>query len=229
MVPWLWVIGRHDFTRWVAITLVKPGNWEANLAFHTLSWTLHSRVSWRLSNLFSHRLTEIFKNWLHYRLRWSAFLRLKTNLQNYNSSELWDLDRLPCFVTMYYLLTSKWGRLYGNGVCENLMLKWSPLWHSSSRFAEWCLDEVQSQEPERCRCEYFHRWDSTQPFSQDDVQVNDLSSTSFQRVSYESKTLHPAEVFRTFPTYQRQFHLSYVEANVCTWLNLFANSRHRLH
>ena len=42
------------------------------------------------------------------------------NSQNYRTSEVRDLDRLPCF-RVNVLCTFEVGCLYGNGVCENGM------------------------------------------------------------------------------------------------------------
>ena len=51
---------------------------------------------------------------------------------------------------------------------------------------------------------------SIQPVFRDDVPLN---SISFQR-------------FSSFWTHQGRFRLSYIEANVCPWPNLLANTRH---
>ena len=70
-------------------------------------------------------------------MRRPAFLGLKTNLQNYHSSEVWlgGLDRFHCFPVM--ILASKWGCLYGNGVRK--MVCWSGVYYG--HIAKYCLGE----------------------------------------------------------------------------------------
>ena len=84
-------------------------------------------------------------------MRRPAFLGLKTNLQNYQSSDVWlgGLDRFHCFRVK--VLASKWGCLYGIGVRK--MVCRSGVYYGL--IAEYCLGEVPSQEREQCGFEHF--------------------------------------------------------------------------
>ena len=103
----------------------------------------------------------IFKDWPHYhyskRMRRSAFLGLKTNLQIYH----WGSGPTTLLLgqcTMYFQvgLTSKQGfqpqRLFIRTLCRSGVRYHRP-GPSRSSFAKWCL---QSQKHEQCRCEHFH-------------------------------------------------------------------------
>ena len=104
-------------------------------------------------------------------MRQPAFLGLKTNLQNYQSSDVWlgGLDRFHCFRVK--VLASKWGCLYGIGVRK--MVCRSGVYYGL--IAEYCLGEVLSQEREQ----WFWAFLLGLAFSQSNVQRSDLNGISF--------------------------------------------------
>ena len=145
-------------------------------------------------------------------MRRSALLGLKTNAQNYHSSEVWlgDLDQLTCFcgivLCTYFevgLFIWKWGLRERYVEVEFAMI-------GSSCFAKWCLGKGAKPGMRTVSFWTFPSLGIILSSLSLKVTSRQAISTVFFSNGLAMRTLHQpgvAEVLWSFPTYRRRFHL----------------------
>ena len=164
-------------------------------------------------------------------MRLSAFLGLKTNLQIYH----WGLDRLPCFVSMYYVLPSGAYFEVGLSATKIVHMEMECWWERYVEVEFTTIGPVHHlSQNDVCKARNTNSvvvnisivHCSTLLVSQDDAQTSDLDRIPSKGLANNEHSKHIDDTFIFF-IHRRHLHLSYIEANVCSWPNLSANTRHR--